>query len=91
MQTCGIDRLIYILCLYENYTRSTRVSLLVLISSTNDRDSSNNKDLNEPIRYIDDSLNNNPMPSTTSVYIQNPITNNIHILFHITFIYYKHP
>ena len=42
--------------------------------STNDRDTFNRDDFNEPIQYINDFLNSNPMPFTTGVYNQEPIS-----------------
>ena len=48
------------------------------MSPTNDGNKTNIEDFNEPIQYMNDSPNNNPMPFTTGVYNQEPIT-------------YKHP
>ena len=48
------------------------------MSSTNDRDKPNREEFNEPIKYMNDSPNNNPMLFTTGVNTQEPIT-------------YKHP
>ena len=46
--------------------------------TNNDGDTTNKDEFNEPIQYMNDSPNNNPMPFTTGIYKQKPIT-------------YKHP
>ena len=79
LRKCAIDRLIYPLCLYiKNTPEEPTVSLPPLMSPTNDGDTTNREDFNEPIQYMNYSPNNNPMPFTTDVYNQEPIT-------------YKHP
>ena len=78
LQKCAIDRVIYPLCLYiKNTPEVATVSLPPLMSSTNDGDTTNIKDFNDPIQ-LNDSPNNNPILYTTCVYNQEPIT-------------YKHP
>ena len=44
------------------------------MSPTNDGDTTNREKFNEPIQYRHDFPNNNPMPFTTGVYNQEPIT-----------------
>ena len=38
------------------------------MSPTNDGDTTNREEFNEPIQYINDSPNNNPIPFSTNVY-----------------------
>ena len=79
LHKCAIDSLIYPLCLYiKNTPEVATVSLPPLMSPTNDGDTTNRDEFNDPIQYVNDSPNNNPMPFTTGVYNQKPIT-------------YKHP
>ena len=79
LHKCAIDRLIYLLCLYNKNTPEVQtVSLPPLMPTNNDGDTTNRDKFNEPIPYMNDSPNNNPMPFTTGVYNQEPIT-------------YKHP
>ena len=73
-----INRLIYPLCLYiKNTPEVPTVSLPPLMSPTNDGDTNNKDDFTDPIQ-LNDSFNINPVPFTTGVYNQEPIT-------------YKHP
>ena len=80
LHKCAINRLIYPLCIYiKNTPEVPTVSLPPLMSPiNNDGDTTNRKDFNEPIQYVNDYINNHPMPFTTGVYNQEPIT-------------YKHP
>ena len=78
LHKCAINRLIYPLCLYMKNTPEVPTILLTPLMSTNDGDKTNRKDLNEPIQYLNDSPDNNPIAFTTGVYNQEPIT-------------YKHP
>ena len=80
LHKCATDRLIYPLCLYIKHTPEVAtVSLPPLMSPTNtDWDTTNRDDFNESIQYMNDSPNTYPMPFTTGVYNQDPIT-------------YKHP
>ena len=68
LHKCAIDRLIYSLCLYiKNTPEVLTVSLPPLMSSTIDGDTTNRKDFNKPIQYVNDSPNNNFIPFTTGV------------------------
>ena len=79
LHKCAIDRLIYPLCLYiKNTTEVPTVSLPPSMPTNNDGDTTNRDEFNEPIQYMKYSYNNNPMPFTTGVYTQEPVT-------------YKHP
>ena len=64
----------------KNTPEVPTLSLPPLISLTNYGNTTNREDFNEPIQYMNDSPNNNPIPFTTGVYNQEPITYNIHIL-----------
>ena len=58
----------YPLCLYiKNTPEVPTVSLPHLKFPTNDRDKTKREQFNEPIHYMNDSFNNNPMPYTTGV------------------------
>ena len=77
LHKCAIDRLIYPLFIYiKNTPEIATVLLPPLISPTNDRDTNSRKDVTDPIQLNDSP--NNPIPFTTGVYNQEPIT-------------YKHP
>ena len=53
LHKCAIDRLIYLLCLYiHNTPEVPTISLPPLMFSTNDGDTTNREDFNEPIQYI---------------------------------------
>ena len=76
---CANDRLIYPLCLYvKNTPEIPTVSLQTLMFTNNDGDITNRDGFNEPIQYMNDSPNTNPIPFTTGAYNQEPVT-------------YKHP
>ena len=78
LHKCALGRLIYSLCRYINNTQEeATVSLLPLVSLNNDKDTTNREAFNDPIQ-LNDSPYTNPMPFTTDVYNQKPIT-------------YKHP
>ena len=68
----------YPLCLYiKNTPEVPTISLVPLMSPVNnDGDTTNRENFNEFIQYMNDSSNHNPMPFTTGVYNQNPITYN---------------
>ena len=74
LHKCAIDRLIYPLCLYiKNTPEVPTVSLQPLMSPTNDGDTTNRNNFNDPIQ-LNDSPNTSPMPFTTGVYNQELIT-----------------
>ena len=78
LHKCAIYRLIYPLCLYiKNTPEVATISLPPLMSPTNDGDTNNKEDFIDPIQ-LNHSHTNNPLPFTTGVYNQEPIT-------------YKHP
>ena len=79
LQKCATDRFIYPLCLYiKNTPELSTVSLPPLMPTNNDGDTTNSDEFNNPILYMNDSFNTNPIPFTTGVYYQEPII-------------YKHP
>ena len=75
LHKCATDKLINPICLYiKNTPDIPTVSLPPLMSHTNDGDTNNREDFNDPIQYMNDSPNNNPIPFNTGVYSQEPIT-----------------
>ena len=78
LHKCAFDRLIYSLCLYITNTHEVAtISLPPLMPTNNDGETTNREDFYDPTQ-LNDFLNNNPIPFTTGVYNQKPIT-------------YKHP
>ena len=66
LHKCAIYRLIYPICLYiKNTPEVPTVLLPPLISPTNDGDTTNREDFNEPIQYLNNFPKNNPIPLIT--------------------------
>ena len=71
LHKCAIDRLIYPLCHYiKNTPEVLTASLPPLMPTNNDGNTTNREKFNEPIQYMYDSPNTNPIPFTTGVYTQ---------------------
>ena len=62
-------KLIYPLCLYIKITPEVpTIPLRPLMPTNNDKDTTHVDEFHEPIQYMNDSPNNNPMTFTTGVY-----------------------
>ena len=73
LHKCAIDRLIYPLCLSIKNTPEVKIiSLPPLMLINNDGDTNNREDFTDPIQLNDSP--NTPIPFTTGVYNQEPIT-----------------